>query len=138
MSRTRCGAGALRFVFALAALSLSGPLTQRTEAAEAPSKARLMAIRIQSLPNATRVVLELRGQVRSSSARLQPASAPQGRPRVYVDLRGAELDPTVARAVPVGDAFLAAELAAQVGRRTSAKVISVDYRLAPEDSSNPE
>ena len=108
MSRTRCGAGALRFVFALAALSLSGPLTQRTEAAEAPSKARLMAIRIQSLPNATRVVLELQGQVRSSSARLQPASAPQGRPRVYVDLRGAELDPTVARAVPVGDAFLAA------------------------------
>ena len=32
-----------------------------------------------------------------------------------------------------GDAFLAADLASQVGRRTSAKVISVDYRLAPED-----
>jgi epsilon-lactone hydrolase len=32
----------------------------------------------------------------------------------------------------MGDAFLAAELASQVGRRTSAKVISVDYRLAPE------
>ena len=32
----------------------------------------------------------------------------------------------------MGDAFLAAGLAAQVGRRTSAKVISVDYRLAPE------
>jgi monoterpene epsilon-lactone hydrolase len=32
----------------------------------------------------------------------------------------------------IGDAFLAADLASQVGRRTEAKVISVDYRLAPE------
>jgi epsilon-lactone hydrolase len=32
----------------------------------------------------------------------------------------------------IGDAFLAAGLAAQIGRRTQAKVISVDYRLAPE------
>jgi len=32
----------------------------------------------------------------------------------------------------LGDAFQAAGLAAQVGRRTSAKAISVDYRLAPE------
>jgi epsilon-lactone hydrolase len=32
----------------------------------------------------------------------------------------------------LGDAFQAAGLASEVGRRTSAKVISVDYRLAPE------
>ena len=32
----------------------------------------------------------------------------------------------------MGDAFLAADLASQVGRRTDAKVISVDYRLGPE------
>lgn len=32
----------------------------------------------------------------------------------------------------MGDAFLAADLASQVGRRTDAKAISVDYRLAPE------
>src|SRR5271165_2174051 len=32
----------------------------------------------------------------------------------------------------LGDAFLAAGLASQVGRRTGARVISVDYRLAPE------
>ncbi len=32
----------------------------------------------------------------------------------------------------LGDAFQAANLASQVGRRTHAKVISVDYRLAPE------
>jgi acetyl esterase/lipase len=32
----------------------------------------------------------------------------------------------------IGDAFIAADLASQVGRRTEAKVISVDYRLAPE------
>jgi monoterpene epsilon-lactone hydrolase len=32
----------------------------------------------------------------------------------------------------IGDAFLAADLASQVGRRVGAKVISVDYRLAPE------
>ena len=32
----------------------------------------------------------------------------------------------------MGDASLAADLASQVGRRTRAKVISVDYRLAPE------
>jgi epsilon-lactone hydrolase len=33
----------------------------------------------------------------------------------------------------MSDAFLAAGLASQVGRRTDAKVISVDYRLAPEN-----
>ena len=33
----------------------------------------------------------------------------------------------------MGDAFLAADLASQIGRRTHAKVISVDYRLAPEN-----
>jgi acetyl esterase/lipase len=32
----------------------------------------------------------------------------------------------------LGDAFLAADLAAQIGRRIRARVISVDYRLAPE------
>jgi acetyl esterase/lipase len=32
----------------------------------------------------------------------------------------------------MSDAFLAAGLASQVGRRTHAKVVSVDYRLAPE------
>jgi monoterpene epsilon-lactone hydrolase len=32
----------------------------------------------------------------------------------------------------LGDAFQAAGLAAQIARRTSARVISVDYRLAPE------
>jgi monoterpene epsilon-lactone hydrolase len=32
----------------------------------------------------------------------------------------------------IGDAFLAADLASQIGRRTRARVISVDYRLAPE------
>jgi acetyl esterase/lipase len=32
----------------------------------------------------------------------------------------------------LGDAFLAADLASQIVRRTSAKAVSVDYRLAPE------
>jgi acetyl esterase/lipase len=32
----------------------------------------------------------------------------------------------------MGDAFLTADLASQVGRRTDAKVVSVDYRLGPE------
>jgi monoterpene epsilon-lactone hydrolase len=32
----------------------------------------------------------------------------------------------------MGDAALAADLASQVGRRTQARVVSVDYRLAPE------
>ncbi len=32
----------------------------------------------------------------------------------------------------MGDAFLAADLASQVGRRANARTISVDYRLAPE------
>jgi acetyl esterase/lipase len=32
----------------------------------------------------------------------------------------------------MGDAALAADLASQIGRRTQARVISVDYRLAPE------
>jgi monoterpene epsilon-lactone hydrolase len=33
----------------------------------------------------------------------------------------------------MGDAFLAADLASQIGRRTNSKVMSVDYRLAPEN-----
>src|SRR3954467_14219921 len=33
----------------------------------------------------------------------------------------------------MGDAALAADLASQIGRRTQAKVVSVDYRLAPEN-----
>jgi len=33
----------------------------------------------------------------------------------------------------LGDAVLSADLASQVGRRTRARVMSVDYRLAPED-----
>jgi monoterpene epsilon-lactone hydrolase len=32
----------------------------------------------------------------------------------------------------MGDAFLAADLASQIGRRTASRVTSVDYRLAPE------
>jgi acetyl esterase/lipase len=32
----------------------------------------------------------------------------------------------------ISDAFLAADLASQIARRAQAKVISVDYRLAPE------
>jgi acetyl esterase/lipase len=32
----------------------------------------------------------------------------------------------------MGDAFLAADLASQVGRRSDAKVVSIDYRLGPE------
>jgi len=32
----------------------------------------------------------------------------------------------------IGDAFLAADLASEVSRRARAKVISVDYRLAPK------
>ena len=34
----------------------------------------------------------------------------------------------------LGDAFLSADLASQVGRRTRARVMSVDYRLAPEQA----
>ena len=37
----------------------------------------------------------------------------------------------------ISDAFLAAGLASEVGRRTQAKVISVDYRLAPEHPIRP-
>src|SRR5207247_3632515 len=44
---------------------------------------------------------------------------PQGRARVYVGVQGGELDPDVARAVPVGDAFLVAiGLSSHPGPRT--------------------
>ena len=59
-----------------------------------------------------------------------------GVPTAEITVDGVETPPRrpvlPRRRVRDGDAFQAAGLAAQVGRRTGARVISVDYRLAPE------
>ena len=64
------------------------------------------------------------------------AAAQGGVPTAEVTVDGIEPRHTVlyfhGGVYVIGDAFLAAELASQVGRRTQARVISVDYRLAPE------
>ena len=64
------------------------------------------------------------------------ASALGGVPTAEITVDGIEPRHTVlyfhGGVYVIGDAFQAAGLASQVGRRTRAKVISVDYRLAPE------
>jgi monoterpene epsilon-lactone hydrolase len=64
------------------------------------------------------------------------AAALGGVPTAEVTVAGVELRHVVlyfhGGVYVIGDAFLAAELASQIARRTQAKVISVDYRLAPE------
>ena len=64
------------------------------------------------------------------------AAALGGVPTAEITVDGVELRHVVlyfhGGVYVMGDASLAADLASQVGRRTSAKVISVDYRLAPE------
>jgi len=64
------------------------------------------------------------------------AAAQGGVPTAEVTVDGIEPRHTVlyfhGGVYVIGDAFLAAELASQVGRRTQARVISADYRLAPE------
>jgi acetyl esterase/lipase len=64
------------------------------------------------------------------------AGALGGVPTAEITVDGIEPRHTVlyfhAGVYVMGDAALAADLASQVGRRTRAKVISVDYRLAPE------
>jgi len=64
------------------------------------------------------------------------AAALGGVPTAEITVDGVELRHVVlyfhGGVYVMGDASLAADLASQVGRRTRAKVISVDYRLAPE------
>ena len=88
-------------------------------------------------------VTELRRQLRELlSAQPLPAdvtvtaAALGGVPTAEITVGGVEARHTVlyfhGGVYVMGDAFLAADLASQVGRRTRARVISVDYRLAPE------
>jgi monoterpene epsilon-lactone hydrolase len=64
------------------------------------------------------------------------AAALGGVPTAEITIDGIELRHVVlyfhGGVYVLGDAFQSADLASQVGRRTGAKVISVDYRLAPE------
>jgi acetyl esterase/lipase len=64
------------------------------------------------------------------------AAALGGVPTAEISLDGIEVRHVVlyfhGGVYVISDAFLAARLASEVGRRTQAKVISVDYRLAPE------
>ncbi len=64
------------------------------------------------------------------------AGAPGGVPTAEITIDGIEPRHVVlyfhGGVYVISDAFLSAGLASQVGRRTQAKVISVDYRLAPE------
>src|SRR5213592_1005173 len=63
------------------------------------------------------------------------AAAPGGVPTAEITVDGIEPRHVVlyfhGGVYVMGDAFLAADLASPVGRRTHARVISLDYRLAP-------
>src|SRR5947199_1092588 len=104
---------------------------------------RLEAILRQAAFPATADVNEQRRQLKALlSAQPLPAdvtvtaAALGGVPTAEIAVDGVELRHVVlyfhGGVYVMGDAFLAADLASQVGRRTQAKVISVDYRLAPE------
>ena len=69
---------------------------------------------------------------RRDRGRSRPRGRPNGRNHGRWDRTAPYRHVLPRRRVRAGDAFLAADLASQVGRRTNAKVISLDYRLAPE------
>ena len=103
----------------------------------------LDAILRQSALPADGEISELRRQLRElTSAQPLPAAvtviagALDGVPTAEITVAGIEPRHIVlyfhGGVYVLGDAFQAAGLAAEVGRRTRARVISVDYRLAPE------
>ncbi len=103
----------------------------------------LDAILRQSALPADGEISELRRQLRElTSAQPLPAAvtvtagALDGVPTAEITVAGIEPRHVVlyfhGGVYVLGDAFQAAGLAAEVGRRTRARVISVDYRLAPE------
>jgi epsilon-lactone hydrolase len=109
----------------------------------AEQRENLEAILRQSAFPADADVNELRRQLRElASAQPLPAGVTVtaaelgGVPTAEITIDGTEPRHVVlyfhGGVYVLGDAFQAAALAAQVGRRADAKVISVDYRLAPE------
>jgi len=109
----------------------------------AEQRENLDAILRQSAFPADMGVSELRRRLReATSAQPLPAgvtvtaAAPGGVPAAEITIDGTEPRHVVlyfhGGVYVIGDAFQAAGLAAQIARRTRARVISVDYRLAPE------
>jgi len=109
----------------------------------AEQRENLDAILRQSAFPADMGVSELRGRLRElASAQPLPAgvtvtaAALGGVPTAEITIDGTEPRHVIlyfhGGVYVIGDAFQAAGLAAQIGRRTRARVISVDYRLAPE------
>ena len=109
----------------------------------AEQRENLDAIMRQSAFPADSDVSELRRRLRElTSAQPLPAdvtvaaAALGGVPTAEITIDGIESRHVVlyfhGGVYVLGDAFQAAGLASQIGRRTRAKVISVDYRLAPE------
>src|ERR1700739_1931824 len=127
---------------------MGGPARQRCPAEGRPSvsnekKEPLDAILRQSAFPADMDIGELR-RLLAEQASAQPlpagvtvtAAARGGIPTAEITIDGIEPRHVVlyfhGGVYVIGDAFQAADLASQGGRRTRAKVISVDYRLAPE------
>ena len=109
----------------------------------AEQRENLDAILRQSAFPADMGVSELRGRLRElASAQPLPAGVTVtaaelgGIPTAEITIDGTEPRHVIVYfhggVYVIGDAFQAAGLAAQIGRRTRARVISVDYRLAPE------
>jgi monoterpene epsilon-lactone hydrolase len=89
-----------------------------------------------SVDEQRRLLRELTSSQRLAADVTVTAAALGGVPTAEIVISGIELRHVVlyfhGGVYAIGDAFLAADLASQIGRRTQAKVISVDYRLAPE------
>src|SRR5579863_8751298 len=117
--------------------------TEGRSSVSTEQKENLDAILRQSAFPADLDVSELRRQLRElTSAQPLPAdvtvtAAALGTvPTAEITIKGIEPRHVVlyfhGGVYVLGDAFQAANLASQIGRRTRARVISVDYRLAPE------
>src|SRR5690242_1654575 len=117
--------------------------TEGRSSVSAEQRENLDAILRQSAFPADSDVSELRRLLReATSAQPLPAgvtvtaAALGGVPTAEISIDGTEPRHVIlyfhGGVYVIGDAFQAAGLAAQIGRRTRARVISVDYRLAPE------
>ncbi len=123
--------------FLAAALLLAlGLLAARPGAAGASGTAKVQEIRHWSNPNYTRVVISLDKKVHFTQRLLKkdPSIHVPWR-RLYIDLDGARITPSVQKTIPINDGLLKKARAGQHDRNTARVVLDIesieDYKIFP-------